>query len=129
MFKAALFLEGVSPHWIEPPFGVVTGCESPDISSHLPRWREVVVFVNECLSPPLQVLLIASWLQLFTKVVLASKVVHSMFMAVHDALPRAMVPREVQPPPSGSGYLVQGHLIYKETHPPKDPTVGLYLRY
>ena len=26
IFKAVLFLEGVSPHWIEPPFGVVTGC-------------------------------------------------------------------------------------------------------
>ena len=26
--------------------GVGTGCQSPDVSSHLPRWREVVVFAN-----------------------------------------------------------------------------------
>jgi len=36
-------------------FGVVTGCESPDVSSPFPRWRVVVVFalINEPAFPPL----------------------------------------------------------------------------
>ena len=29
-----------------PSFGVVTECENPDVSSHYPRWRDVVVFAN-----------------------------------------------------------------------------------
>ena len=35
--------EGVSFHRIKPPVGVVTGCQSPDVTFHLPRWCEVVV--------------------------------------------------------------------------------------
>ena len=42
-----LFLEGVSFHRIIPPFGVVTGFESPNVSSRLPRWREVVMCANQ----------------------------------------------------------------------------------
>jgi len=30
-------------HRIKPAFGVVTGCQRPDVSSHFPRWRVVVV--------------------------------------------------------------------------------------
>ena len=36
--------EGVSSHRIKLSFGVVTGYYSPDVSSHFPRWRVVVVF-------------------------------------------------------------------------------------
>ena len=31
---------------IRPLFGVVSGCQSPAVSSHLPRWCEIVVFAN-----------------------------------------------------------------------------------
>ena len=30
-----------------PPVGVVTGCQNLDNSTHLPRWRELVVFANK----------------------------------------------------------------------------------
>ena len=39
-------LEGVSSHRVKPPFGVVTGCQSLDVSSYLHRRREVVVLAN-----------------------------------------------------------------------------------
>mmetsp|Transcript_46365 Transcript_46365/g.105699 ORF Transcript_46365/g.105699 Transcript_46365/m.105699 type:complete len:178 (-) Transcript_46365:97-630(-) len=42
------------------------------------------------------VFLITSWLDVFAKVVLASKTVHSMFQAVHAALPKSVVPAEIR---------------------------------
>ena len=32
---------------VKPSSGVAMGTWSPDVSSHLPRWREVVVFANQ----------------------------------------------------------------------------------
>ena len=43
---AGSLLEGVSSHRVKPPFGVVTGCQSLDVSSYLHRRREVVVLAN-----------------------------------------------------------------------------------